>query len=53
MALLGAPVGSLAGGFLGAAMIGGQDGRTIAVISGVNATKTLLLGSAELQGNNG
>ena len=44
--LVGIELGSLAGGFLSSAVIGGQDGRTIAIVSGLEAVQSLIMGDS-------
>ena len=46
MALLGAAPGSVAGGLLAGAVLGGTDGRTVAIVSGMEAAQVLFTDSA-------
>ena len=46
MALLGAAPGSVAGGLLAGAVLGGTDGRTVAIVAGMEAAQVLFTDSA-------
>jgi hypothetical protein len=47
MPVLGAPIGTVAGGFVASAIIGGEEGKTIAVISGFEAGQSIFTGQAK------
>ena len=47
MAILGGPPGTLAGGVLAGAILGGTDGRVIGLVAGMEAAQMLFVDSGE------
>ena len=47
MAVLGAAPGTVAGGLVAAAVVGGDAGRTIATVAGMDAVRLLFVNGAE------